>query len=313
MFKNYLFIYCFLIPTMVAQLILSGCTASRSISKGVGCMQYGDYDCAVEAFTDAAEASPDFAEAYYHRGNARAFQRKYPEAVADFSRAIELDADYAEAYFSRATTHIDAGDEDQGLSDLTQAIEIDPAFMNAYFVRGVLYKKKGEIKKALDDFNYMIKAEPRQAHLGYLHRGMLFKEQGEINLALTDFSKARSINPKDPTVYIECAEIRLGQDRYDEAIDQCRLALRLFPLSAAAYRIRAEAFMKKKDYDLALWDYSEAIGIDSTDANLYAGRGMAWKALDNVSAACKDFNQACRLMKNCGQAEFDDWMQNHCP
>ena len=296
---------------VVIVLMISGCAASRYISQGMNSLQTNDLDGAIEAFDLAIESSPDFAEAYYHRGNTWALKKEYQKAIADFSEAIELEPDYAKAYFSRATAFIDQGDEPLGLSDLNKAIEIDPDITNAYFVRALLYKKMGDADKALTDFSHVINTMPEESFIGYYHRGILYKETGETNLALADFTKAISINPWDPGPYIQRAEIRLSQKRYDEAIEQCRLALYIFPLAASAFRIRGDALMGKKDYDLALWNYSEAIDLDSDEPSLYAKRGEAWKRSGNLSAACMDFQSACQLM-DCSQSEFRAWMAEHC-
>ncbi len=308
----------FFIGAVLILLVLSGCTVSRNISKGIGYMRYHDIDSAIEAFNRAVEADPEFSEAYYHRGNAWALKNDFEKAASDFSRAIELDCDYAEAYLARAAVLIQqSGGKDEkitegALADLTRAIECDPDLVNAYILRGLIYKNKDELEKALADFNQTIEVAPEKAYEGYLNRGMVFKQMGKTEKALLDFNRAISVNSfNDPVVYIQRAEIRLSQNRYDEAIEDCQKALRIFPLMASAYRIRGDALMGKKDYDLAIWSYSEAIDIDWDDALLYARRGEAWRKAGKTDEACKDFNKCCRLV-DCGQMDFQDWRQQHC-
>jgi tetratricopeptide (TPR) repeat protein len=51
----------------------------------------------------------------------------------------------------------------------------------------------------------------------------------------------------------------------------------------------------KKDYDMAVADFSYAIKLDANSAEAFSYRGAAWNALGNNEKALADFNQAIRL------------------
>ncbi len=292
-------------------LLISGCTASRNLSRGIGYMQVKNFDDAILSFNRSIEASPEFSEPYYHRGNAWALKKNYEKALADFSRAIELNPDYADAYLGRATVKVEQGQDEQAMTDLNRALESDPHLFNAYILRGLLHKKKGDLKAAADDFTKSVNVKGSDPYLGYMNRGIVYKDLGETNRALSDFSRAINRSPRDPSAYILRAEIRLNQKHYDDAIEDSSLALRLFPLATQAYRIRGDALMAKQDFYLAIWNYGEAIDIDSTDASLYSKRAMAWANIGKTDNACQDFKQSCKLA-DCRQADFREWMRQNC-
>lgn len=67
---------------------------------------------------------PDFASAYFNRGNVYAKLNDYKAAIVDYSQAIELNDKLAEAYFNRGLVKIYLGKREEGISDLSKAGEL---------------------------------------------------------------------------------------------------------------------------------------------------------------------------------------------
>lgn len=88
-------------PLQVAQVP----TAEESYLKGVVNTQKGDYQGAVFQFTQAIKKNPNYAEAYYNRGNARLVLENDREAIKDFEQAIKINPEYVDAYLSKANAH----------------------------------------------------------------------------------------------------------------------------------------------------------------------------------------------------------------
>jgi hypothetical protein len=59
------------------------------------------FDAAVASYDKAIALKPDYAEAYYNRGNALQELKQFDAAVASYDKAIALKPDYAEAYYNR--------------------------------------------------------------------------------------------------------------------------------------------------------------------------------------------------------------------
>ena len=67
---------------------------------------------------------PEFAEAYFNRGNLMAISVKLPEAYDDYTKAIELDKNMGEAYYNRGLVQIFMKDTRKGCMDLSKAGEL---------------------------------------------------------------------------------------------------------------------------------------------------------------------------------------------
>ena len=64
------------------------------------------------------------------------------------------------------------------------------------------------------------------------------------------------------------------------------------------YCSRGLAWSLKKEYDIAIIDYDEAIRLEPKLALAYHNRGIAWLAKGQYDRAIKDFDQAIRLNPN---------------
>jgi tetratricopeptide (TPR) repeat protein len=82
---------------------------------------------------------------------------------------------------------------------------------------------------------------------------------------------------------------------YDIAIADFNEAIRLDPRYATAYMNRGRAWYAKKEYDRAIADYGEAIRLDPKFAVAYSGRGRAWSAKKEYDRAIADYGEAIRL------------------
>ena len=84
-----------------------------------------DYSKAINNFTKAIELKEDFADAYYHRGQAYAKESKYEDAIDDFSKAIEIDPEFKDAYFQRGNVFFERGFKERARDDYEKIIELD--------------------------------------------------------------------------------------------------------------------------------------------------------------------------------------------
>lgn len=82
---------------------------------------------------------------------------------------------------------------------------------------------------------------------------------------------------------------------YDKAIADYSEAIRLYPEYAGAYNNRGIVLQKKQEYDKAIADYNEAIRLDPKYALAYNNRGNAWHEKQEYDKAIADYNEAIRL------------------
>lgn len=82
------------------------------------------YDEAIDDINKAIKLYPEFAEAYFNRGNLMAISGKLPEAYEDYTKAITIDQNMGEAYYNRGLVQILMKDTRKGCLDLSKAGEL---------------------------------------------------------------------------------------------------------------------------------------------------------------------------------------------
>ena len=88
---------------------------------------------AVDSYNKAIEFQPDFAEAYYNRGNALTNLGQPEAAVDNYDQVIEFQPDCAEAYSNRGNVLKELGQLEAAVDSCNQAIELQPDFAEAHW------------------------------------------------------------------------------------------------------------------------------------------------------------------------------------
>jgi tetratricopeptide (TPR) repeat protein len=107
--------------------------------------------------------------------------------------------------------------------------------------------------------------------------------------------KAAEIRPKAVTSLIKSGIARSKQFNYAESVEDYTQALRLDSNNAEAYLQRGLARAGLKEYTAAIEDYNQALRINSNNTKAYLQRGLAKSELKEYTAAIEDYNQALRI------------------
>ena len=83
-----------------------------------------DYQLILADLNKAIDLAPDFAYAYYNRGNVLSWLKDYRAAIVSYDEAIALEPSLAEAYYNRGLTYIFLGENARGVADLSKAGEL---------------------------------------------------------------------------------------------------------------------------------------------------------------------------------------------
>ena len=112
-----------------------------------------DLDEQIRCYTEALRLRPDYAKAYYYRGNALVAKGNFDGAIADYTMTLRLRPDFVEAYCNRGNARSQKGDYDGAIADYTEAIRLMPDDAEAYSHRGLAFQAKEDITAAQRDFD----------------------------------------------------------------------------------------------------------------------------------------------------------------
>jgi len=162
-------------------------------NRGIAFKSKGNYDRAIEDYSQAIALNPQFADAYLSRGIAYKTMGDYNHAIEDYSHAIELNPGYADAYDARCYVKAILGRLPEALADCTESLRLLP---NTYYTldsRGLIYLKMGRFDEAISDYDAALRVNPRIAESLY-GRGLAKLKRGDSD-GTADIAAAKAINP----------------------------------------------------------------------------------------------------------------------
>jgi len=111
------------------------------------------YFIVILALLIACKSNSKKAKIYLKQGISKAYSSDFEEAIKDFDKAIYLQPDFADAYFYRGNSNYNLnGNIKKAIEDYNKAIEIKPDFANAYNNRGNMKSYLGNEKGACYDW-----------------------------------------------------------------------------------------------------------------------------------------------------------------
>jgi Tfp pilus assembly protein PilF len=213
------------------------------------------------------------------------------------------------------------GDLERAVRDFSEAIRLDPKYPDSYSERGQAMFKLGETERAIADYSAAIQRDP-QFGTALRSRGMAYLYRGTPDLALADLSKAIELTDNDPSLMapIELFYARRSRSaiygskqQYDREIADCTALVESYArdpmlvealkanygdvgaanIVATIYRQRANAQIRRQQWQLAVADLTEAIPLSSDHgytalmdrAKLYEGLGQRDQAIADVQNA----------------------------
>jgi tetratricopeptide (TPR) repeat protein len=167
----------------------------------------GDFDQAIENFSEAIKLSPQFNVAFNNRANAYVAKKDYGRAIEDFNEAIRLNPghitgvdlpepfDYSIAFTNRGFAYASLNDYDHAIRDFDEAIRLKSHDSNLFFDRGAAYNARGDYDSAIVSFNKALQINPKNAYALY-SRAIAKRNKDDVEGAQADAAAALQIDPK---------------------------------------------------------------------------------------------------------------------
>jgi tetratricopeptide (TPR) repeat protein len=278
------------------------------IAQGNDLGEQGEFDAAIDLYTQAIERDPTSVDAFSRRGSVYFMIGDMDSAAADYTRAIELDpeeeiyylfrafaleeVDVAAAlddyiqffanhpeedeYSDAARTQIIALSTDLAYEDpaaavdiLTRAIEIDPEFVAAHFARSAVQASLGNFDDALPDISRAIELEPGNAGF-HSHQGSIYMEMDDLESAVDAYTHAIDLDPRDAESYFWRAMAYVGLRDNDSALPDLDRAIELDPSYDLAYHLRASIHYEAYNDEAAIADYTQFLMLHPENDDLAA-------------------------------------------
>jgi tetratricopeptide (TPR) repeat protein len=164
-------------------------TAKDYTQRGRDLLEKREYVEALVNLNKAIEIDPNYAAAYFLRGNIKDNFEDRHGAMKDYNLAIEKNSKFADALFARGNVKMKLQDYYGAVDDFTAAITINENYVEAYFARGKAKQFLQAYQDAINDCSKIIQINPKNAD-AYSMRGILRIEFGDMKNGCLDLSKA---------------------------------------------------------------------------------------------------------------------------
>jgi tetratricopeptide (TPR) repeat protein len=194
-----------------------------------------------------------------------------------------------------------AQDSDTAASETITGKMTTAATPEAFVARVRLKYERGEWAAALKDLDWLLGCEPKAVE-ALCFRGLIQAQLGRREQAVADLALAKQLQPENAEVRFCRGQMRLIlKDGYG-AIEEFSALIEaaLDKPEAKYFAQRGDSYWLLEDSDQAFKDYSNAIALDTQNAQLYELRARMQQNMGVSEGAIADYQQAATLWLNQG-------------
>ncbi|CAG9322123.1 unnamed protein product [Blepharisma stoltei] len=253
-------------------------------------------------FTQALElcnliihSNPNCSEAFYHKGIALSWMKKYQESIQCCHTAVSLNPKSEEAYCLLAQGLQRIKNYEAAINTYASAIELNPKKIDSYINKADCHKALEDYEGEVKCYTSAIKIYPDSENL-YNYRGNALRKLKRNEEAIESYNRAIELGPAYINAHINKAATCVECENYEEAVRSYDAALNLNPNGGNIYFAKGNALQNLDMHREAINCYDAAIRIDSNIVENYLNKANSLNELGEYDSAINCFNTAIRLM-----------------
>ena len=240
-------------------------------TEGLGALrnyqQIENVDQAINLFTQATEADPDYAAAYAELG--QSYWRKFydtndrawlNQAQKGCENAVSKDQQLSQAHTCLGLVDQSKGDYERAVEDFRRAIVFEPTNDDARRGLGTAFEAWGHFDEAEHSYQQAVEVRP-QYWAGYMWLAAFYKNRRhDYSKALENYYKALAASPGNGQVYFAMGATYTDEGEYDKAISVLQQAVELMPLWQT-YSNLGLAYLRSRRFPAAVAPFEKAAAL----------------------------------------------------
>ncbi len=131
---------------------------------------------------------------------------EYQKAIQAFTDALDINLSHSEAYIGRGRCHMELGDYTSAMSDFRRAEDLQPKHPDPQVAMGDLYFARKEYKRAIEFYDQAVELDGAHA-MARCRRGISHYYRKNYRQAFQDLQRANALDPEIPNIkkYVQMA------------------------------------------------------------------------------------------------------------
>jgi tetratricopeptide (TPR) repeat protein len=191
-------------------------------------------DKALEDINKAIALTPDNPSWFAQKAAIEGLQKQYDRALADYSKSESLQPANCEFAIDRGYIYEAEKKDDLAVAEFQKAIKISPSKADGYNSLARSYFASKNYDAVIREATRGIAAVPKDPSL-YDTRGDGYIHKEDAQNAYNDYATALSMSPYSPTYLYDCQRTGLKLGKYDDALKDAALEVKLAPYPRNLY------------------------------------------------------------------------------
>ncbi len=190
---------------------------------------------AESAYRQAVSLAPTSSRAHVKLADALRQGGKTPGAVAELREAIRIDPNSAIAHSDLGFVLDDRRSAAESMTEYREAIRLDPDLVEAHNYLAIALARQGKFPEAVDEFREIVRIDAESV-LGYYNMAIALADMEKDAESAEALRSAVHYNPNHYNAHYNLGELFRLEEKYDEAVTQFKVYLRLAPATPQSQR-----------------------------------------------------------------------------
>ncbi len=257
-------------------------------------LEAGEYEEALEACEQAAEADPDLADAHALAGRCLAYLNRVDDAERRLLQALDLDRDCVEAWFGLALVSWLRADDREALDHLQRCRRLAPDDEAILAQLIGAYGNVGEVDEAGRLYEEAARIHPDSGEIPYQWGQVLFRAGRDAD-AIAAFHTAAENDDEFPELHLSLARAYRAVGDVGRARRELETELALYPDSREARLTLADDHVQRGEPEQAVRLLRRLLAEDEDDSRVHLDLGVALGRLGRSAAARRHLLRALEL------------------
>ncbi len=270
--------------------------AKKLYKSGKNYNKIGNFEKAVELFSQAIDLDSEFTKAILARASAYEELIQYKKAAKDYETLSILEPGKGNYSMKAGTLYFEAKEYQKAIPLLNTTSETNPKNAKIYSLKAKCYFAIKNYSEALDEINTAIQLHTSADN--YYQRGLIHSESNNFSAAKSDFMQSLQLNSSNSDAYTQLAFAQLNLKEQENAIQSLNNAINFDHKNKPAYLLRSYIYRKQSNLNEAIKDLTMALTYYPNDKKVLLQRGIAYSENKQYSEAIEDLTKILRSEKD---------------